>query len=90
MATRNVLDDLVEQIARLHRPLVLVPEMMVRIADRQIRFERRLLHLVEPRLVLRLRRHVVLLGFIACSSQSIAASLSVHSGQCDTRLSILG
>jgi len=57
VAARDVVEDFVEQIALRLALVALVPQVMMRIADRQLGLERRFFHLVEPRLVLRRRTH---------------------------------
>ena len=59
MPARDIVDDLIQQIALLHRAAAEVPEMMMRIADGKVGRERLLLHLSQPGFVSRLRDHSV-------------------------------
>jgi hypothetical protein len=58
----EVVEDFVEQVALLLAFVPLVPQVMVRIADRQLGLERRFVHFRQPVLVLRRRAHGVLPG----------------------------
>src|SRR5215467_1201036 len=57
MPAGDVVEDFVEQVALRLALVPLVPQMMVRIADRQLGLERRFVDLIEPLLVLRRRTH---------------------------------
>ena len=58
--TRDIIEDLIQQIALLHRAAPEIPEMMMRIADGKVGLERLLLHFTQPGFVSRLRDHSVL------------------------------
>src|SRR5262249_45014541 len=60
VATTDVLKDFLKQVALLDGSLADVPEMVVRVTDREIGLECRLLYLRQPGLVPRLSDHGIL------------------------------
>lgn len=50
-AAKHIVGDLVDQVAALDAAGPVVPQVMMRVADRQFGLEGGLLHAIEPRLI---------------------------------------